>query len=230
MRIPDLSKVPRRDLNRWICELMVALAVGIAAGCIAFALLYGEKKENESLTPSATLESEETETTTEETADDSSEDTETDESEEVEQEEVADAYMGSYADSLSGMSTEEIDAIISERADTAATSSYWDAISTYWEEVRGVTDTSCYCMYLFDTDETVYTTADFDGVSAEVIHIAKNEIYARHGYSFNDSDLYNYFMGQAWYDPTVLPEDFSEDVFSEIEVQNLDMLNSIDTY
>ena len=69
---------------------------------------------------------------------------------------------------------------------------------------------------------------DFEGLSPEVIHIAKNELYARHGYSFRDEDLSNYFMGQIWYSPSVMPADFSEKTFTETEVKNLDMLNSID--
>ena len=87
----------------------------------------------------------------------------------------------------------------------------------------------CYCTYLFDTSGTVYTASDFAGLPAEVVHIAKNEIYARHGYSFKDAQLYGYFMGQVWYTPSVMPKDFSEEIFSETEVKNLDLLNSIDT-
>ncbi|MCR4567758.1 MAG: YARHG domain-containing protein [Pseudobutyrivibrio sp.] len=83
-------------------------------------------------------------------------------------------------------------------------------------------------MYLFNTDQQVYTPADFEGLPAEVIHIAKNEIYARHGYSFKDPDLYNYFMGQIWYTPSVLPADFSEKTFSEVEVKNLNVLRDVD--
>ena len=82
--------------------------------------------------------------------------------------------------------------------------------------------------YLFDTDNKVYSASDFSGLSPEVIHIAKNEIYARHGYSFKDQDIYNYFMGQVWYSPSIMPKDFTEDIFTETEVKNLDMLNSID--
>ena len=83
-------------------------------------------------------------------------------------------------------------------------------------------------MYLFNTDSQVYSASDFEGLSKEVIHIAKNEIYARHGYSFKDATIYNYFMGQIWYTPTTLPADFSEETFTETEVKNLDLLNSLD--
>jgi hypothetical protein len=31
----------------------------------------------------------------------------------------------------------------------------------------------------------------------EILYLALNEIYARHGYIFKDEDLQNYFMGQV---------------------------------
>lgn len=62
-----------------------------------------------------------------------------------------------------------------------------------------------------------------------VIHLAKNEIYARHGYIFRNQDLYNYFMGCLWYTPAIAPEDFSEDLFNEYEKENLKLLSEPDT-
>ena len=43
--------------------------------------------------------------------------------------------------------------------------------------------------------------------------IARNEIYARHGRKFNDSELQAYFNSKSWYKGTVNPEDFSTSVF-----------------
>ena len=220
--------------ERVVCELVVSLAVGIAAGCITFSLLNGGKARADKLTPDVA------ETNVEQTAqaddqtitDDAtpaSGDTESEASEEKEAS-AESAYIGVYAAELAGMSDEEIDAIISEKAQYASKSKYWAEVQSYWQDVRGVKNSACYCLYLFDTSSQVYSASDFADVPAAVIHVAKNEIYARHGYSFKDQDLYNYFMGQAWYTPSILPADFSEDLFTEVEVKNLDMLNSIDTY
>jgi hypothetical protein len=135
-----------------------------------------------------------------------------------------------YAPEISNWSSEEIEAAVSERSGYQEKSKYNSALADYWENVRGVRDISNQCMYMFDTNKVVYTAADFEGLSSEVIHIAKNEIYARRGYSFRDPDLYNYFMGEIWYTPSVLPADFSENIFTETEVKNLDLLNELDTY
>lgn len=62
------------------------------------------------------------------------------------------------------------------------------------------------------------------------MHLAKNEIYARHGYIFRDTDLYNYFMTMVWYWPCVTPEEFDASVFNETERHNLDILRKLDMY
>ena len=38
-------------------------------------------------------------------------------------------------------------------------------------------------------------------LSSDQLFIARNEIFARHGYIFNDKKLQNYFESQAWYQP-----------------------------
>ena len=53
---------------------------------------------------------------------------------------------------------------------------------------------------------------------------------ARHGYIFKNEDLYNYFMGCVWYNPTCKAEDFDDSVLNEYEKANLEILASMDTY
>lgn len=55
-----------------------------------------------------------------------------------------------------------------------------------------------------------------------LLHIFKNEIYARHGYIFQNEDLNNYFRGMIWYTPKYQATEFDTSVFNEIEVHNLD--------
>ena len=71
---------------------------------------------------------------------------------------------------------------------------------------------------------------NFENEPKLVIHLAKNEIYARHGYIFKNEDLYNYFMGCVWYNPTCKAEDFDDSVLNEYEKANLEILASMDTY
>ena len=51
--------------------------------------------------------------------------------------------------------------------------------------------------------------------------IARNEIYARHGRQFDSSYLQNYFETCSWYEGTAAPGEFDEAVLSQIEKDNL---------
>ena len=43
------------------------------------------------------------------------------------------------------------------------------------------------------------STSDLQGLSAQQLRIARNEIYARHGRTFKDAELQNYFASCSWY-------------------------------
>ncbi|PID23608.1 YARHG domain-containing protein [Sporosarcina sp. P7] len=43
--------------------------------------------------------------------------------------------------------------------------------------------------------------SDLKGLSKEELRLARNEIYARHGYVFKSKELQNYFGSQSWYEP-----------------------------
>ena len=218
-----------KNFRRWAIELSVALIVGITAGCITYNILNKDDKGLKVADENAVAISDDqvagsgNAMVDTESSDDSA--VEDDFSNAV----ITVTDPSSYASTVSDWSAEEIEAAISERKGYLENNKYWSTVKSYWENTRGVTDNSCYCTYLFDTSSKVYTADDFNGVPAEVIHVAKNEIYARHGYSFKDKEIYNYFMGQIWYTPSVMPADFSEDIFTETEVKNLDLLNSLDT-
>lgn len=212
------------NAKRWMIEGLSCLAVGILAGCITFGVLNHEKKtlavkEENAATP-----------VQEQSAEENIEAGSKVDSADVQDYgdvviEVVDP--GSYVGDIANWSEEEISAAVSERSGYLDKTKYWSAVSAYWD-TKGISGNARFCTYLFDTSSKVYTEADFQGIAPEVLHVIKNEMYARHGYSFRDQDLYNYFMGQVWYSPSVLPADFSEKTFSETEVKNLDLINSID--
>lgn len=127
-----------------------------------------------------------------------------------------------------GLSDEEIEKRVIERFSYCQSSSYNGPVTDYWENVRGVKDISCRIDPLFFTDMRYYSERDFRDVPPEVIHLAKNEIYARHGYIFNNEDLNNYFMGCAWYMPQYSSEEFSDSVFNDYEQSNLKLLKVLD--
>lgn len=108
--------------------------------------------------------------------------------------------------------------------------SFYSEWVNYMENVREVRDISMYIEPLYATDTKAYSMEDFEGVPPLILHLAKNEIYARHGYIFQDTDLYNYFMMLVWYLPEVTPGEFDDGVFNETERHNLDILKELDTY
>lgn len=125
---------------------------------------------------------------------------------------------------------EEIIRALNERGQYYESSAYYSEIIDYWENVRGVRDISNVLEPLFETDKRYYTKEEFESEPMLVIHLAKNEIYARHGYIFTNEDLYNYFMGCIWYNPTCYGTNFDDSIFNEYEKANLEILADLDTY
>lgn len=220
------TKLAKKNPNdrRWLLEGAICIVIGVLAGSITYGVLNHEKK-------SLSVKEENAATPVQEQA--SEENIEAGSS--MDSDVVADygdvvievVDPGNYAGDIANWSQEEINAAISERSGYLDKTKYWSAVSAYWD-AKGVSGEARFCTYLFDTANTLYSASDFEGLSPEVIHIVKNEMYARHGYSFRDQDLYNYFMGQIWYNPSIMPADFSESIWSETEVKNLDLINSID--
>jgi serine/threonine protein kinase len=74
-----------------------------------------------------------------------------------------------------------------------------------------------------NSDTTIITEADIANFSPEQLRLARNEIYARHGYEFKSEDLQNYFSQKLWYTPDPL---FNEFMISDIEKQNAELILS----
>lgn len=72
-----------------------------------------------------------------------------------------------------------------------------------------------------DSDTRRITNKDLKGLSKEECRLARNEIYARHGRMFNDSQLQDYFDSQPWYEGTTAPDYFNESELSKIEKDNV---------
>ena len=130
----------------------------------------------------------------------------------------------------SSWTEEEIIKAVNERSQYYKASAYYSEIIDYWENTREVRDITNVLEPLFETDKKYYTKEEFESEPMLVIHLAKNEIYARHGYIFKNEDLYNYFMGCIWYSPTCDSTDFDDNIFNEYEKANLEILSDLDTY
>ena len=59
--------------------------------------------------------------------------------------------------------------------------------------------------------------------------LARNEIYARHGYVFNDEELLEYFLQQSWYEPGGKIGDTGELSLSGTEKKNIEILQDAES-
>lgn len=103
---------------------------------------------------------------------------------------------------------------------------YYEFVNGY-KESQMVTDGSWIFEPLLSTDSVVYSKEQFEELPKLMIHIVKNEIYARHGYVFNDDKLQNYFEMQLWYVPDK-EKSFEPDVLNSYEKANLEVLAELD--
>lgn len=69
--------------------------------------------------------------------------------------------------------------------------------------------------------------ADVAFLTDEELRLARNEIYARHGYIFKDEELSAYFMAKDWYVPTTTEVTDAE--LNEYEIANRDLIKEIES-
>ena len=89
------------------------------------------------------------------------------------------------------------------------------------KEVNIVTAVSAKDNYFIipDSSTRYLTEDDLRGLSDEQLEIARNEIYARHGYIFVSDEWKDFFVGRYWYTPT------SKDVtLNSVEEYNVSMI------
>lgn len=79
--------------------------------------------------------------------------------------------------------------------------------------------------YILPTSNSAYLTMeDLEGFTAEDCRLARNELYARYGRKFTDETLRAYFEAKEWYEGTIEPDDFTEDMLNEYELYNRDLI------
>lgn len=77
-----------------------------------------------------------------------------------------------------------------------------------------------------DSSTRELSDADVAGLDAWNLYLARNEIYARHGRQFTNQDLQNHFSSCPWYQGTIAPENFSEELLSGVEKQNIQVIKA----
>lgn len=68
------------------------------------------------------------------------------------------------------------------------------------------------------------STEEIRALSDSEVQDAINEIYARNGYIFKDEKLRTYYEQYNWYYETIKPADFSESMFNDVELKNVQAL------
>lgn len=81
-----------------------------------------------------------------------------------------------------------------------------------------------------DSDKTKLSNGDLANLNKEELELARNEIYARRGRKFDTDYIQEYFNSQSWYNGTINPDDFSEDMLSEIEKYNVNLIADYEEY
>ena len=79
-------------------------------------------------------------------------------------------------------------------------------------------------VFLENSSSLALRDEDIYFYTPEELRYAKNEIYARHGRRFKDPELQAWFDAQSWYNGTIPPEQFREDVLTQVEKDNIGVI------
>ena len=71
-----------------------------------------------------------------------------------------------------------------------------------------------------------YTENELSGMDAQSLYLARNELYARHGYIFKKQELKDYFGNKPWYTPQVT--EVPDSAFNQYEKANLELIQNLE--
>ena len=74
------------------------------------------------------------------------------------------------------------------------------------------------------SDSRYLTETELSGLSDRDLMLARNEIFARHGFIFSTDWLQGYFLTQSWYKGTATAAQFDAEVFNAFERANVDLI------
>ena len=126
--------------------------------------------------------------------------------------------------------THDSSTYLSDSSDDSNTSENYDSVNegeyeNTTEEMSNDSDLDYIIPY---SDRQNITESDVEYLSIQEINYAKNEIYARHGRIFKSKELNTYFNSKSWYYGTIEPDDFSDDMLSKVEKDNVKFLSEIE--
>lgn len=74
------------------------------------------------------------------------------------------------------------------------------------------------------SDSRYLDESELEGLSDRDLMLARNEIFARHGFIFSTDWLQGYFLTQGWYRGTTTASQFDAGVFNSFERANVDLI------
>lgn len=77
--------------------------------------------------------------------------------------------------------------------------------------------------YIFPSDRQCITESDMAGWDQKTALLARNEIFARHGYVFQTQEIQNYFAAKSWYTPN---SSYDGSDLSDVEKANVDTISA----
>jgi len=75
------------------------------------------------------------------------------------------------------------------------------------------------------SDSRQYTKAELSDLSDYELFLARNEIFARHGYTFSSEDLKNYFSSKSWYTPNPDLNASTDDLYGKMGLTETEISN-----
>lgn len=84
--------------------------------------------------------------------------------------------------------------------------------------------------YVFPYSDSQYLSEDeVRSVEVDMLAFGRNEIFARHGYIFEDDTYKQYFESMPWYEGSVPAEQFNADeVFNDFEKKNAELIKQVE--
>lgn len=101
-----------------------------------------------------------------------------------------------------------------------------EAIQLTEEEILSYSGTE----YIFpDSDKRYLSEDEVRSVTAEELFIGRNEIFARHGYIFQDGGLRQHFESTSWYQGKIPGNQFNSDgEFNDFEKKNVELIKRVE--
>lgn len=78
--------------------------------------------------------------------------------------------------------------------------------------------------FIENCDRVYFSEEDVANFDDEMCVYARNAIYAKSGWAFNDQELKQYFSRYSWYSPSVNPSDFTEDMLNDYQIANRNLI------